>query len=242
MNHLLRARVQFNLTQQQLAERCGLHQSVLSRIEGGKREATLAEVVRLAEALHVPLEWFVSGEVRPGTTLCDLAAELWHLGMMDLIVPNARVPGAYRPAEEVVALAVGTERPEPRVIEALPAILAWNRLRPEVLEAFARATNPKALTRLGWLTEITLLLERTGGFPGGLVGGDGLTAFLMRLERPHELDDLGQPGGSVPDHRAWKYWRIAYAVELSAFRERAERLWALQTKQQRSSQKERPDA
>jgi transcriptional regulator with XRE-family HTH domain len=215
------------LTQTQLAERCGVHRSVLSRIESGKREATLCEAVQLAAALHVPLEWFVTGKERPGTTLPDLAAELWHLGIVDLIVPHARVPGVYRPAEEVLALAVGTERPEPRVIEALPAVLAWNRWRPGVLEAFARATHPRALTRLGWLTEVTLFLERTGGFPGGLIGADELTNFLTKVDRPHDPDDLGQPGGSAPDHRAWKYWRITYAVELSAFRERAERLWSL---------------
>jgi transcriptional regulator with XRE-family HTH domain len=225
--HLLRARNRRGLTQRQLAERCGLHPSVLSRIESGKREASLQEALRLAEALHVPLEWFVTGKDRPGTALPDIAAELWHLGMVDLIVPHARVPGTYRSAEEVLALAVGTERPEPRVIEALPAVLAWNRWRPGVLEAFARVTHPKALTRLGWLTEITLLLERTSGFPGGLVSADELTEFLTKVDRPHEPDDLGQAGGSVPDHRLWKYWRITYAVELSAFRERAERLWSL---------------
>jgi transcriptional regulator with XRE-family HTH domain len=224
---LLRARHWRGLTQRQLAERCGLHQSILSRIESGKREATLRETVRLAEALHFPLEWFVTGEDQPGTTLPGIALELWHLGIVDLMVPGARVPGTYRPAEEVLTLAVGTERPEPRVIEALPAVLAWNRLRPGVLEAFARATHPKALTRLAWLTEITFLLERTGGFPGGLGPVDELTELLTRVDRPHEPDDLGQPGGSAPDHRAWKYWRVTYAVDLPAFRERAERLRSL---------------
>jgi transcriptional regulator with XRE-family HTH domain len=215
------------LTQRQLAERSGLHPSVLSRIESGKREATLCEVVRLAEALHVPLEWFVTGKERPGTALADIAAELWHLGIVDLIVPQARVPGTYRPAEEVLALAVGTERPEPRVIEALPAVLAWNRWRPGVLEAFARVTHKKALTRLAWLIEITLVLDRTGGFPGGLISADELTDFLTRVDRPHEPDDLGQPGAQASEHRIWKYWRITYGVELSAFRERAEQLRSL---------------
>jgi transcriptional regulator with XRE-family HTH domain len=227
MEYFQQARSWRGLTQKQLAERCGLHQSILSRIESGKRDATFREAVKLANALHVPLEWFVTGNDRPGTSLPDLAAELWHLGIVDLVVPHARVPGTYRPQEEVLALAVGTERPEPRVIEALPAVLAWNRWRPGVLEAFARVTHPKTLTRLAWLTEITLLLERTGGFPGGLRSADDLTELLTKVDRPHEPDDLGQPGGPVPDHRAWKYWRITYAVELSAFRERAETLCSL---------------
>lgn len=227
MRYLLQARNRRDLTQKQLAERCGLHQSVISRIESGKREASLHEVVCLAEALRVPLEWFVTGLERPGTALPDLAAELRHLGIVDLIVPRARVPGTYRPAEEVLALAVGTERPEPRVIEALPAVLAWNQWRPNILVAFARATHPKALTRLGWIIDITLLLDRTGGFPGGMKRADDLTALLAMVDRPHEPDDLGQPSATPPDHRVWKYWRIAYAVELSAFRERAEQLWSL---------------
>lgn len=227
MEHFQQARHWRGLTQKQLAERCGLHPSILSRIESGTRDATLREAVQLAEALHVPLEWFLTGNDRPGTSLPDIAAELWHLGIVDLVVPHARVPGTYRPQEEVLALAVGTERPEPRVIEALPAVLAWNRWRPGVLEAFARVTHPKALTRLAWLTEITLFLERTRGFPDGLRSVDDLIEFLTKVDRPHEPDDLGQPGGSVLDHRAWIYWRITYSVELSAFRERAERLCSL---------------
>lgn len=227
MIHLLRARNWRGLTQKQLAERCGLHKSVLSRIESGQREASFHEVLRLAAALHVPLEWFETGEARPGTALPDIAAELWNLGIVDLIVPGARVPGTYRAAEEVLALAVGTEQPEPRVIEALPAVLAWNRWRSGVLAALARVTHPKALTRLAWLSEVALFLERTGGLPGGLVGADDLTEFLTKVDRPHDPDDLGQPGAAAPEHRVWKYWRITYAVELSAFRERAEQLWSL---------------
>lgn len=227
MTHLQEARISRGLSQDQLAERCGLSQSDISRLERGLREVSLPEACRLGAALEVPLEWFVAGSVRPSGSLSDLTAELRHLGITDLIVPNARVPGAYRPAEEVAALAVGTERPDPRVIEGLPAVLAWNRWRPAVLEAFARATHPKALPRLGWLAEIVLFLDRTGGFPGGMVSGDDLTAFLGLVERPHEPDDLGQPGGSGPDHRIWKYWQIRYAIDLAAFRERAEQLASL---------------
>lgn len=227
MKFLQQARQRRGFTQRQLAERCGLPQSVLSRIESGLREASFGEAVQLAEALHVPLEWFETGSDRAGSSLPEIAQELWHLGMVDLIVPLARVPGAYRSVEEVLALAIGKERPEPRVIEAMPAVLAWNRSRAGLLEAFARVTHPNALTRLAWLAEITLFLERTSGFPGGVVSSDDLTAFLSKVDRPHDSDDLGQPGGSIPDHRAWKYWRINYSVGLPAFKERAECLWSL---------------
>ncbi len=227
MKYLLAARKKRKLTQRQLAARCAMRQSVLSRIENGRREATFGEAMQLAEALHVPLEWFATGKDWPGTTLPEIAQELWHLGMVDLIVPRARVPGAYRCNEEVLAHAVGAQRPDPRVIESLPASLAWNRFRPGLLEAFAKVTHPKARTRLAWLAEVALFLERTVGFPGGMVSADDLTEFLTTVDRPHESDDLGQPQGAEPDHRAWKYWRITYSVELSTFSERAKQLWSL---------------
>ena len=227
MEYLEKARNLRGLTQKQLAARCGMHKSILSRIESGKRDVTFSETVRLAEAIHLPLEWFVTGKEQPGTTLPDIAEELWHLGIVDLVVPHVRVPGTYRSKEEVLALAVGTERPDPRVIEALPAVLAWNRWKPGVLEAFARATHPKALTRLAWLISIIFVLGRTGVFPGGLESIDELDEFARKVDRPHDPDDLGQPGEPVPDHHVWRYWRITYSVELSAFRERAERLWSM---------------
>lgn len=226
MKYLQAARVQRGLTQKELATRCGFQHSTLSRLETGHREVTLEEAARLAEALRVPLEWFLTGKERPGNSLAELAAELRHLGLMDLLVPHARVPGAFRPNEEVVALAVGAEAPDPRVIEALPALLAWNRWRPSLLVAFAQATHPKALTRLGWLAEITLLIERTSGFPGGVAGANDLTEFLLRVERPHEPDDLGKPGTKSPDHRVWKYWQIKYPADLKTFQKRAEDLLA----------------
>lgn len=230
MKYLQKARILRGFTQKELAGRCGLQHTALSRLENGLRNITLNEAARLADALRVPLEWFLTGKDRPGNSLAELAAELRHLGLLDLRVPQARVPGAYRPNEEVVALAVGSETPDPRVIEAIPAVLAWNRWRPSLLVAFAQVTHPKALTRLGWLAEITLLIERTSGFPGGVAGADELAHFLRRVERPLEPDDLGKPGAKSPNHRAWKYWQIKYPADLKAFRERAETLHQLQEK------------
>ena len=94
---------------------------------------------------------------------------------------------AHRNSEEVAALAVETGVPDPPVVEEMPAFLVWNRWRPGWLVALAQVTHPKALTRLDWLSEITLLLDRTGGVPGvtsvigldevpGLDAGGGLAA------------------------------------------------------------------
>jgi len=227
MKHLRAARILRRLTQKDLADRCGLRQSVISRIEGGFREPALEEVVRLAGALDLPVEWFLTGQERSGKSLVDISQELRHLGLVDLRVPGERVPGAHRNPEEVAALAVGTEVPDPRVLEGMPAILAWNRWRPALLVAFAQVTHPKAPTRLAWLAEITLLLDRTGGFPGGIPGADDLVSFLQRVERPDASDHMGVTGARSPEHRAWTYWRIQYPMDLQGFRDRALTLWTL---------------
>ena len=218
---LRQERRRLKLTQGQLAQRCGIHQSEISRLENGKRSPTLPEALQLAEIFAVPLQVFLTGDVRPGARLNELAVELRFLGIVDLIVPNAQIPGAFRPAEEVVARAVGTTRPDPRVVEALPAVLAWNRWRVGLLDAFARLAHPQAVTRLAWLAEIALTVERNEGFPGGLVSGDELTEFLNRVDRPDKADDLGHPGESDAVHRVWKYWRIGYGADLATFRDRA---------------------
>src|SRR4051812_41280173 len=113
-----RERERLGWTQRGLAERSGLSQSDLSRIEAGTRTLSLDEAERLAGLFDVPLQFFLTGDARPGTRLADLAVELRALGVVDLLVPEARVPGAFRPPEEVVALAVSGERPDPRVVEA----------------------------------------------------------------------------------------------------------------------------
>ena len=66
------------------------------------------------------------------------------------------------------------------MLEALPALLAWNRWNAGLLEAFARATHPKAVTRLAWLADLTLMLERTTGFPGGVSSAEELTAYVTQ--------------------------------------------------------------
>src|SRR4051794_30122876 len=98
------ARVRAGLTQQQLAARCGTDQSTISRIEMAQRSPSLDQLLQLAQALAVPLHWFLSGQERPGGGLTEIALELQALGVADLLVEGAAVPGAFRPAEEVVAL------------------------------------------------------------------------------------------------------------------------------------------
>lgn len=49
--NLRRARERLNLTQEEVAERSGVHATEVSRIEGGKRDPQVSTVQRLAEAV-----------------------------------------------------------------------------------------------------------------------------------------------------------------------------------------------
>lgn len=51
--NLRRTRKQLGLTQEQVAERSGVHATEVSRIEGGKRDPKVSTLERLARALKV---------------------------------------------------------------------------------------------------------------------------------------------------------------------------------------------
>ena len=57
-----RAREALGLSQDQLAEQVGLRREAISEIENGKRNVKVDELIRLAQALGRPLEFFVSEE------------------------------------------------------------------------------------------------------------------------------------------------------------------------------------
>jgi transcriptional regulator with XRE-family HTH domain len=51
--NLRAARERLGLSQEQVANRCGVHATEVSRIEGGKRDPRVSTVVRLARAVEV---------------------------------------------------------------------------------------------------------------------------------------------------------------------------------------------
>jgi transcriptional regulator with XRE-family HTH domain len=226
---LAAARIQKGLNQAQLAARCQLAQQQVSYFEQGKHLPTLEQLLRLAEALDVPLQWFLTLTDRPGPTLREIAIELRRLGVVDLWVRDPLVPGAFRAPEEIVALAVRDPSPDPRVLEAVPAVLAWNVLDPALLWAYGRRETPRTLRRIAWLAEIVLAIDRSGGFPGGCPWKHLLARFVKRVKAPAKegWDDLGRPAPEPPKSPVWKRWRISYATDLQGFRERAAQLEAL---------------
>ena len=97
----------------------------------------------------------------------NIAIELRHLGLVNLWVEDPVVPGAFRRTEEVIARAVSGQEPDPRILEAIPAVLAWNRIDPILLRAYGLTAKPRVTRRLAWLADIALAIDRRGGFPGG---------------------------------------------------------------------------
>ncbi len=149
------------------------------------------------------------------------------MGVVDLWVKDARVPGAFRRPEELIALVVAAEEPDPRILEAVPAMLAWNEIDPILLHGFGLTSGPRTCRRLGWLADVTLAIDKQGGFPGGC-----RKEALARLTRLVSLpgadqevwDSLGHPTAKLPSSPLWKRWRISYDASLDEFKERAKHL------------------
>jgi transcriptional regulator with XRE-family HTH domain len=224
---LSKARLRLGLTQQEVANRAGVSQPRISGIEKGEMLPTLPQLIRLAQALAEPLQWFLNGAVAPGTELPAYAMQLQWLGIVDLFVPNAVVPGAFRPTEQVLTLAVRESQPNPRIVEALPALLAWSRWKPFRLREHSRPRASRASIRLAWLADVALTIHRTTGFPGGCPQLKNIELFVERLSKAKlrlKDDDLGRPGKESTLPPVSKRWKIRYDAPLSAFVERAEQL------------------
>lgn len=221
--NLAAARAARGLTQAVLAGRCGLSQNTISSIESGHRRPTLDLLFRITRALDVSIQRLISGSDRPGDQLRDIAIELKNLGIADLWVQDAAVPCAFRRPEEVIVLAIRGE-PDPRVVTALPVVLARNAWDRRVLKAFSRAARPlrRVIYRLAWLADIALAIDRRQGFPGGCRTNQ-LAGLVRSLEPPREAawDSLGSPMKDAPRSALWRRWRINYDMSLEEFEARA---------------------
>jgi len=208
----------------------------INYFETGARVPSVAQLLQIARGLDLPLQQLLSGRNRPGRGVREIAIELRSLALIDLWVETPLVPGAFRRPEEVVSLVIAAREPETRIVEGIPAILAWNHWSPSLLWAFAKATGPGTVYRLAWLADVTLALERMGGFPGGCPGKEDLVAFVKRVKKPRHdrWDHLGHPTDKSPSSPIWKRWRINYAAELDTFRRRAEGLVSLAKAEGRS--------
>lgn len=196
----------------------GIHRLQIVRIEAGQVVPRLDEAIRLAEVLKVPLEWLVSRRWSMRTDLQGIAIELYHLGIRDLEVADPEVPGAFRLPEEILALALSGDRPEPRVVEALPFVLARRSFQAALTHAFAAMYDRRVSTRLAWLSDITLALSQLSTAPLAIESRARahLLAFVNMGVPATEPDSLGHPtvGKLSP---IWRRWNITYAGTLQDF-------------------------
>ncbi len=218
--NLRSARLAAGLSQVRLAAAAGVPRLRVVRAEQGRYVPNLDEAVRLAGVLKVPLERLTSGGWSPGTDLRAIAFELFHLGIRDLQVSAPQVPGAFRPAEQVVAAAVKGDRPEPRVVEALPFVLARRKLDVPLALAFGETYDPRVKTRLAWLCDVTLTLSQLSTFPGEVRTEAELRGFIRAATKSAEPDSLGHPGSGKPSP-VWKRWNITYAGTIKDFLHRS---------------------
>jgi transcriptional regulator with XRE-family HTH domain len=219
------------LSQEQLGARLGLSQSRISRIENGHEHPDVVLLLQLAGALQVSIHRLLYGTDERGEGLRDIAIELHGLGLVDLRVDDARVPGASRRPEELFPLCVAEDRPNPRIIEAMPALLVWNEWSPVLLKAFAETHSTRALWRLGWLADVADFLSRDGRIPGKC-HRSLIHKFLLLVKQPGEeapWDDLGFPSREPPSSALWTRWTIRYEADLDQFQQRARELHEART-------------
>jgi transcriptional regulator with XRE-family HTH domain len=225
--YLRAARLERKLSQPELASRCALSQAQISYFEAGHRQPTLAQLFRIARALDVSIQKLIAGSDRPGTALREIAVELCNLGVVDLWVKDVVVPCAFRRTEELITLVVSGEEPDPRLIEAIPAVLAWNEIDPSLLQAYGDTGDSRTCRRLGWLADVALAIDRQGGFPGGCRKEPlaRFTRIISSISSDKEVwDSLGRPMSKPATSPLWKRWRINYDAALDEFTARAKHL------------------
>jgi transcriptional regulator with XRE-family HTH domain len=230
--HLTRARRQRGLTQRELAEKCRLRQGEISAFESSRRQPTLAQITQLARSLDVPLQWFISGSSEPALqTTGDLTLEMRFWGVLDLEGAEARVPGAFRPFEQLLAQMLRGDVVSPQLVESVPYLLATVPWRSTLVLAFTRTSDDQRVgARIGWLADVARSLNRTGGLAEAEARRPALQTLARKTagakaDRP---DSLGHPATDwsvVP--AVYRRWNVTYAGSLESFKKRCEVLRSL---------------
>jgi transcriptional regulator with XRE-family HTH domain len=225
--NLARARRQKGLTQRGLADLCQLRQGEISAFESGRRQPTLAQITELARHLTIPLQWFVTGTLQPvSTALSDMALELRACGVLDHQVPSVRVPGAFRPFEQLVTHVLQGDVINPKLIEAIPYLLATNPWKSRLLLAFGQASlDVRVIPRIGWIADVTRALHKIGNLPEAQSCRAPLATVIKRTAKAPKPDSLGHPATDwavVP--AVYKRWNITYSGSLDSFKQRIDQL------------------
>ena len=222
---LKKTRIACGLSQAALARTANVARLKLVRAEQGLYPLNLDESIRVARVLKVPLEQLTTGRWGPTSDLRGIAFELYQLGIRDLEVAEAYVPGAFRLPEQVLVVALKGDRPEPRVVEAMPYVLARRQFRVPLVVAVADFHDPRVRTRLAWLSDITMAISRLSDFPLEVKSEKQLRDFVEAGVRDAEADSLGH-GDEGERPPLWRRWNITYAAGLTEFRLRMQEIEA----------------
>ncbi len=217
--YLRKTRLEAGISQLSLASAAGIPRLRIVRAEQGQFILHLDEALRVAQVLKAPLQRLITGDLRASTDLKGIAFELYRLGIRDLRISGAQVPGAFRRPEQIIALALKGNQPEPRVVAAIPSVLARRKLNVPLTLAFANTYDPRVGTRLAWLSGITQALSKRSTFPIQVKSQAQLARFVRAGRPATEPDSLGHPGEG-PWPRLWTRWKITYAAGLSTFLDR----------------------
>jgi transcriptional regulator with XRE-family HTH domain len=218
------ARRAAGLTQAELGLRAGVSRVQIVRFEAGSSAPGLDEGVRIAAALKCPLDRLIRATA-PASALQEIAIQLYHLGARDLVVADPQVPGSFRHPEEVLVLALSGDRPEPRVVEAMPFVLANGLFRASLVAAFSLLHDRRARTRVAWLADVALALGRLSTAPLTVLSELLLRSLARRAAQETAPDSLGHPAaGTVPP--IWRRWNITYAGTMDDFARRTGELRA----------------
>jgi transcriptional regulator with XRE-family HTH domain len=226
--HLAHARHAAGLTQGALAVRSGLRQKDISLIETGHWQPSLRILTNIARHLDVSLQYFIIGQNQPEEHPHQLTLELRNLGIIDLDSSQAIVPGAFREREQVLALSLTGDSPDPRVIEALPYVLLLHSWDAETFIAFSKRFDKRAHYRAAWLIQIALIIRDELLSSRNIRREQALERIVMKARKSINLDDLGYPSNH-PDKLSHIYrrWNIDYATTIDEFLARGKKLHEL---------------
>ncbi|MFO0813354.1 MAG: helix-turn-helix transcriptional regulator [Gemmatales bacterium] len=228
--YISRARRKRGLLQKGLAEKCGLRQGEISAFESGRRLPTLAQLTEIARSLDAPLQWFITGTVEPASGLADLVPELRYYGLADLPTEKARVPGAFRPLEQLICLAIRGDNVPKQLIESMPYLLATTRWKSRLVLAYAReVADGRVGTRLGWLADVTRSLFKAGHLPEADGQKGALLTLTKKTSKGDKPDSLGHPAADWATVPAINMrWNMTYVATAEQFKERVIALRAMQ--------------
>ena len=221
--YLRKARSERGFTQSALAQLAHIPRLRLLRAEMGVKALGFDEVIRVAKVLRLPVQRLMDGNLSVPNDVQGIAFELNQLGIWDLEVSDPVVPGSFRHPSQVIVLALRGDTLLPRVVDALPFVLARKAIPVPLTLAFADTYDPRIRHRLAWLCDVTRTLGKMTGFPSPR-SVEMLDAFIAAAEKPTSPDSLGYPRPPGPVPPVWRRWNITYSGSLEQFHSRASEL------------------